>query len=294
MAEPSVEYLTTKELAQLLRIKERKVYDLAASGAIPCSRAMGKLLFPRAAVEAWVAQHSSGAPAPLTADRPAVILGSSDPLLEWALRESHSGLASFLDGSMDGLERLARGEGIATGLHVFDPASGDWNRSVAAARFDGQPVVLAEWAWRERGLIVARGNPKKIRGVESLGGLTIVPRQAAAGSQVLLEHLLQEAGIAGGDIQQLPQARSEADAALAILEGKADAALGLSSLAKQYQLDFVEIVKERFDLLAWRRDWFEPAFQDLLAFCRSSEFLEKAQELGGYDVSGLGRVHFNG
>jgi excisionase family DNA binding protein len=294
MAEQSVEYLTTKELAQLLRIKERKVYDLAASGAIPCSRAMGKLLFPRAAVEAWVAQHSSGAPVPLTADRPAVLLGSSDPLLEWALRESHSGLASFLDGSMDGLERFAGGEGIATGLHVFDPASGDWNRAVAAARFDGQPVVLAEWAWRERGLIVAHGNPKKIRSVESLGGMTLVPRQAAAGSQVLLEHLLQAAGIGGGDIQQLPEARSETDAALAVLEGKADAALGLSSLARQYQLEFVEIVKERFDLLVWRRDWFEPPFQHLLAFCRSSEFLEKAQELGGYDVSGLGRVHFNG
>jgi len=34
------EYLTTKELAELLRIKERKVYDLAASGAVPCSKAM--------------------------------------------------------------------------------------------------------------------------------------------------------------------------------------------------------------------------------------------------------------
>ena len=294
MAQPLTEYLTTKELAELLRIKERKVYDLASSGAIPCSRAMGKLLFPRAAVEAWVAQYSSGAAAPLAAEHPAVILGSSDPLLEWSLRESHSGLASFLDGSMDGLERFARGEGIATGLHILDPASGDWNQAIASACFAGQPAVLAEWAWRDRGLIVARGNPKKIRGVENLAGLTIVPRQAAAGSQVLLEHLLQEAGIAPGKVQQLPQARSESDAALAVLEGKADAALGLSSLAKQYQLDFVEIIKERFDLLVWRRDWFEQGFQDLLAFCRSERFAKKAQELGGYDVSGLGRVHFNG
>lgn len=294
MAKPITEYLTTKELAELLRIKERKVYDLAASGAIPCSRAMGKLLFPRAAVEAWVAQHSSGVAAPVSADHPAVILGSSDPLLEWALRESHSGLASFLDGSMDGLDRFARGEGIATGLHVFDGASRDWNRATVSARFAGQPVVLAEWAWRDRGLIVARGNPKKIRGIGDLAGLTVVPRQAAAGSQVLLEHLLHEAGLAPGDIQQLPQARTESDAALAVLEGKADAALGLSSLAEQYQLDFVDIIRERFDLLVWRRDWFEPAFQELLEFCRSERFINKAQEMGGYDVSGSRRVHFNG
>ena len=171
MAQQPAEYLTTKELAELLRIKERKVYDLAASGAIPCSRAMGKLLFPRSAVEAWITQHSSGAAAPIAAERPAVILGSSDPLLEWALRESRSGLASFLDGSMDGLERFAHGEGVATGLHVFDPAGGDWNRAIAAARFAGQPVVLTEWAWRDRGLIVAPGNPKSIGGINDLGRL---------------------------------------------------------------------------------------------------------------------------
>ena len=52
-------YLTTRELASLLRIKERKVYDLAASGQIPCSRAMGKLLFPRKAIEAWIAGGGS-------------------------------------------------------------------------------------------------------------------------------------------------------------------------------------------------------------------------------------------
>ena len=47
-------YLTTKELADLLRIKERKVYDLAASGKVPCSRATGKLLFPAAEIRAWI------------------------------------------------------------------------------------------------------------------------------------------------------------------------------------------------------------------------------------------------
>lgn len=40
------EYLTVRELADLLRLKARKVYDLAASGTVPCSRATGKLLCP--------------------------------------------------------------------------------------------------------------------------------------------------------------------------------------------------------------------------------------------------------
>ena len=54
------QYLTTRELAELLRIKERKVYDLAASGEVPCSRATGKLLFPREAIDAWLQRHSDG------------------------------------------------------------------------------------------------------------------------------------------------------------------------------------------------------------------------------------------
>ena len=99
------EYLTTKELADLLRIKERKVYDLAASGDVPCSKAMGKLLFPRKDVEAWLAGSSTGPSAQKLPDRPSVFLGSHDPLLDWALRESRSGIATFFDGSVDGLSR---------------------------------------------------------------------------------------------------------------------------------------------------------------------------------------------
>ena len=82
------EYLTTKEVAALLRIKERKVYELVSEGAIPVSRATGKLLFPRDMVEAWVRRHVDfrGGTEGLVA-RPAVVAGSHDPLLDWALRE---------------------------------------------------------------------------------------------------------------------------------------------------------------------------------------------------------------
>jgi excisionase family DNA binding protein len=65
MSGEAPEYLTTRELADLLRIKERKVYDMAAAGEVPCSRAMGKLLFPRAEVEAWLAASASGPRVPV-------------------------------------------------------------------------------------------------------------------------------------------------------------------------------------------------------------------------------------
>ncbi len=294
MTDLGVEYLTTKELAELLRIKERKVYELAASGEVPCSRATGKLLFPRHSVDKWLVRKSSGIAAAVSAQRPNVFLGSHDPLLDWALRESRSGIATFFDGSLDGLQRFANADGVATALHLFDPASDAWNEPAVQTRFAGEPVVLVEFCWRERGLIVPAGKHDAIQGIGDLRGRQIVARQAEAGSQTLLEHLLLEEGITEADFKVTSTARTETDAAVAILEGKADAAFGLLGLARQYRLGFVPVVRERFDLLVERRSWFEPPMQRFVRFCLSNAFTDKARALQGYDVSGFGQVHYIG
>jgi len=294
MSQLASEYLTTKELAELLRIKERKVYDLAATGKVPCSRATGKLLFPRAAIDAWIAGKGAGLEPDTMARRPNVFLGSHDPLLDWALRESGAGLATFFDGSIDGLDRFAKAEGIATGLHLFQPDTESWNESIVRARFSHAPVVLAEFAWRQRGLIVSSDSKAGIRGLAGLKGRRMVPRQAGAGSQALLEHLLAREGLSPTDIQFIAPARTETDAALAVLESKADAAFGLLGVAQQYRLAFLPVMRERFDLLVERRAWFEPPMQRFVSFCNSPAFQDKAEGLEGYDVSGFGRVHFNG
>ena len=65
-------------------------------------------------------------------------------------------------------------------------------------------------------------------------------------------------------------------------------------MARQFRLGFVPLFRERYDLAVWRRDYFEPAMQKLLAFCRTPAFAQRAGELGGYDVAGLGQVHYNG
>lgn len=295
MTDPrSTGFLTTRELADLLRIKERKVYELAASGDVPVSRATGKLLFPRQAIEAWIARHSSGMPRDVAPTRAQIVAGSHDPLLEWALRESRAGMATYLDGSLDGVERFASLQAVCVGMHVHDPDSGGWNEHVVADRFGADPVVLVEFAWRERGLIVAADGQPAISDVRSLRGRRVVPRQSQAGSQALLEHLLRAEGLAPGDIVSVAAARTETDAALAVALGKADAALGLLGLARQFGLGFVPLLRERFDLLVERRAWFEADMQKLVGFCRTETFREKARELHGYDVSGFGRVHFNG
>jgi putative molybdopterin biosynthesis protein len=283
-------YLTVQEVAGLLRLKERRVYALARSGALPSRRMTGRLLFPRAEIERWLARRDGPPAGAATAMPPVVLVGSHDPLLEWALRESGSGIASFLDGSLDGLARLARGEAIAAGLHLPPEGGVDGNRAAVEAQLAGRPIALLEWAWRERGLIVADGNPLRIGGLADLAGRRLAARQREAGSQLLLDALLARQ-------RQAPTpvgiARSEADAALAVADSKADVAFGLFCLARQFRLSFVPVTRERYDLVVDRRAWFEPPLQRLAAFCRSPDLARKALELGGYDLSGLLTVRYN-
>lgn len=283
------EYLTVAELADLLRLKERKVYDLAASGAVPCSRATGKLLFPAREIRAWIDANSTGPTAAPAAPRPPILLGSHDPLLDWAVRESRCGLATFFDGSLDGLQRFQTREGMACGMHVYDATSDDWNIASLAEVPD---AVLISFARRSRGLVLRPEGPE-VSGLADLAGHAFAPRQPLSGSERLFCHLADAAGLPADTLTLTPVARTETEAVQAVARGEADATFGLQTLARDFGLRFVPLVEERFDLLIDRRAYFEPPMQGLMAFCQGQALHDRAARLGGYDLSDFGRVRWN-
>lgn len=290
--------MNVREVADYLNIKQRKVYDLVHQGRIPCSRVTGKWLFPQDLIDRWVAEGvgPDSAPPPL-AEAPPVVAGSHDPLLEWSLRESACGLALMAGGSLDGLVRLGTREAQVCGLHVLDAATGAYNVPALQAENGGRGLVLMEWAWRTQGLVVAPGNPLHLRSVRDLADKQprVVQRESAAGTRLLLAHLLRAEGLDAEQLQVLPRvARSQTDVGLAILEDRADVGLAVEAVARQLRLDFLPLHRERYDLALFRRAYFDPPFQALLAFAHTQAFAERAAELGGYDVSGLGTIHFNG
>ena len=288
------DYLTVQELAALLRVKERKVYDLAAAGEVPCLRVTGKLLFPAAAIHRWLEGATVGGAAGHPA-RPPTVLGSHDPLLDWALRQSRAGLAGFFDGSGDGLRRFAQGEGVAAGLHLHDPDAPpgtEWNLHALHDGAQGRGAVLVGWAERARGLVLRPGLGARVRGPGDLGGLRVVPRQPGSGTQRLFDALLARAGTACAQ-GTAPIAPDEAAAVHAVTEGAADVAFGLEALARPAGLDFVPLLRERFDLLVDRRAWFDPPFQRFWAFCTGPDLARHASGLAGYDLAPLGRVRWN-
>lgn len=297
--------LSTKEVADYLRLKERKVYDLVAQGAIPHSRVSGKLLFPRALVDEWVRKNTADLALPSMRHAPAIIAGSSDPLLEWAVRESRSGLATMSYGSLDGVERLAAGSACAAALHLPDPPSrsaaprADRNIEFARDRLAHLDCVLIEWAKREQGLLIARGNPKRINRLADLRRakspkVRVAERPTSAGSYLLFLKLLQEAGVSHETLQVVtPAAQTESDVAAMILDGRADAGLAVRAVAQQFQLDFLPLATERLDIAVLRASYFDAPWQGLISFTRSTSFQRYAKSLAGYDVRELGTVKWN-
>lgn len=291
--------MSTKEVADYLRLKERKIYDLVAHEEIPHSRVSGKILFPRALIDEWIKQSTTDNNLRTMRNAPAVIAGSSDPLLEWAVRESRCGLATMTYGSMDGIDRLAAGTASAAALHIPTGSGGanrDRNANIARDRLGHLDCVLLEWAKREQGLVVAAGNPLNIQKLADLkrAKVRVVVRQSGAGSYLLFLQLLADAGLHIDTLKTLEQpAQTEADIASAVLDGRADAGLAVRAVAKQFHLDFIPLAIERLDIAILRPSFFDPPWQTLLEFTRQTAFQRYAKSLAGYDVSALGRVIWN-
>ncbi len=285
--------MTTREVAEYLRIKERKVYELVRGRDIPCTRVSGKWLFPKRLVDVWLLEGSEGPRPDARTAPPPIIAGSHDPLLDWALQESGSDIAMLACGSAGGLDRLADGRALAASLHLLDAVTGEYNVAAIGRALAAREVVALTWAWRDQGLVVASGNPL---GLAEIGDLKsararVAHRQDGSGSELLLRRLLAAAGLGIDDLALVGETtKSETDLGLAVLDGRADAGLAVAAVAKRLKLDFVRLARERFDLVVGWREYFEAPFQALIDFARTDRFRRHAAELGGYDLAEAGRV----
>jgi excisionase family DNA binding protein len=292
-----MEFLTTSEAADYVRLGERKLYELVTSGAIPCSKVTGKWLFPRQELDLWVLAGLARPAGMIVADPPPIVGGSQDDLLEWTLRESGSGLASLTEGTARGVDRLQRGEVIAAAVHFHsdDESSEDANVAAVRAMPGLHDAVLVGLARREQGLLVPPGNPKRLHGLTDVlaSGARMAVRQPGAGAQMLLDVLLTRAGASLKDLRRLePPCLTGPDLAAAIRAGRADCGVAARAAAKSAGLDFVPLLWENFDLLMRQRSYFRPSIQALIGFIGQTRLKQRAAELTGYDPAPAGKIRF--
>jgi excisionase family DNA binding protein len=292
----ALDLLTTAEAADYLRLKERKLYELVAERQIPCTKVTGKWLFPRADLDRWLLAGMLRPHGIVPADPPPIVGGSHDPLLQWALSESHAGLAIMPEGSESGYRRFLRGEVIAAAIHFhdLDEPENDANLETVSREPTLYDAVLIGFAAREQGLLVAPGNPA---GLKSIGDVLekkvrLVVRPQGAGAQQLLLALLKREGAELEDVSATVEAPTGPDIAQAIRAGHGDCGVATRAVATAAGLDSVPLQVERFDLLMRQRDAFRPALQKLLKLLASPAFATRAAELGGLDVSDAGSVRW--
>ena len=292
---PMQELLTTDEAADYLRLSERKLYELVANRAVPCSKVTGRWLFPRGALDRWVAAGLVVSAARTQVAAPPIVGGSHDPLLEWTLRESGSGLASLPEGSEEGLRRLTRGEVMVAAIHLHR-LDGDDDAANIAAVADApglHDAVAIAFARREQGILVAPDNPLALSDMASIASsrARMAQRPPGAGAQLLLLALLAQSGIGLDELKLAkPAFPTGPDIAQAVRAGRVDCGVATRSVALAAGLDFMPLTWERFDLVVRQRDYFLPGPQALFNFVRSVGLRERAEELGGYDLSDAGAV----
>lgn len=292
--------LTTSEASEYLRLGERKLYELVAEGAIPCTKVTGKWLFPREELDRWVLSELMRPSGMSHADAPLIVGGSQDALLEWSLRESGSGLATLAEGTESGVGRVVRGEAIAAAIHFHtenDGADSSDDANVAAVRAISSlhDAVLIGFVRREQGLLLQSGNPKNLKSLADVlgSGAKMAMRQPGAGAQMLLTALIKQHGAKLKDLHRLePPRLTGPDLATAIHAGEADCGIATRAAAKTAGLDFVPLRWENFDLVMRQRSYFRPALQALTSFISQPALKQRAKDLTGYDTAPAGKIRY--
>ncbi len=200
-------------------------------------------------------------------------------------------LSSSHVGSMGGLMALRSGEAHIAPVHLLDPATGVYNLDAIRSLFPCREMALIKGVGRVQGIMVKKGNPLGIAGIEDLPRCRFVNRQRGAGTRVLLDYLLGKAGVDPQGIAGYDREAATHMAVAASVRGEsADAGLGILSAARAMDLDFIPVGNEEYDFaipaeflkLAHIR-----AFIDAL---KNPAFLQKLEALGGYASDHCGEV----
>jgi len=226
------------------------------------------------------------------------VLGSHDNTLDLLAtllrrRDHRLRLSSGHVGSLGGLMALRQGRAHLGGSHMLDPETNTYNVPFIHRYLTGTPLKLVNLAWREQGLMVAPGNPKQIKTIRDLirPEVRFINRQRGAGTRLLLDYLLAEAGLDAGQVQGYSREEyTHMAVAVNVASGTADAGLGIMAAAKALGLDFIPLLPERYDLVVPETTFADRRFQTLLAVIRSQEFQKAAAALGGYDLKDCGKI----
>jgi putative molybdopterin biosynthesis protein len=229
-------------------------------------------------------------------DRTILCIGSHDLILDELsqyLSERNRRFLSVNVGSLGGLIALSNGESHMAGSHLLDPETGEYNLRYVKEYVTLKPVRIIALAKRDQGLLVRKGNPKKIITLADLRrkDVTIINRQRGSGTRILLDFHLDKNKLLPKDINGYGQEEyTHLGVAAAVISGRVDCGLGIAAAAAAYDLDFIPLFNERYDLIIDQQFADSDLISPLYAVLHDKKFRETISKMKGYDVEIMGKV----
>jgi putative molybdopterin biosynthesis protein len=232
----------------------------------------------------------------LDIERTIFCIGSHDmslDILAQSLAGKNRRLASSNVGSLGGIISLQRGDAHIAGSHLLDPKTGEYNLKYIHQYLNDLPVNVYGFVGRKQGLIINKGNPKGIHGLQDLEnpGVHFINRQRGAGTRVLLEYHLNKLGMEPTAINGFEQEEyTHLGVAAAVASERADCGLGISGAAQALNLDFIPLFNETYQLIIPKEFVNSVLLTPLFEVINSTQFQEAVAAMPGYDVSEMGKL----
>lgn len=288
------ELLTTKELADLLRLNEKKIYQLVRDGGIPHVRITGKWLFPRWHVLRWIEENVQREEDILIAGSDDILLGK---LLAFYSREKFPKSLTFYSpvGSLKGIQCLSQHKAQACCVHLLDEETGEYNLPFLSRHLSPQEYIVINLWYRSQGLIVKRGNPLGIKSLRDVvkKKARFINRNKGSGTRLLLEYLLGQTGFQEREIVGFTnEMDTHLEVAFRVFFEEADVGLGIEYVTHLLSLDFIPLQKERFDLVIPKELWPTKVIKEFIGYIDPVKIRRLSRSLPGYNLKDAGKVLF--
>ena len=303
--------LTPIEVAALLKISKYTVYEMVKREQLPAIKLGRKMRIKKVDVLTYLEKASTNGQLVEKLEKvansvtisqdigpPVFFMGSHDLSLDYVVEHMNQQynqmkiIPAFL-GSMEGLYQLYQDNTQIAGCHLFDEETGQYNIPFIKRLFLGEKVFVIEFLKRNLGWVIAKGNPKNIFDWNDLyrKELRYVNRQKGAGTRVILDYNLKNLGLDKTEINGYERIeRTHYGVAAAIGRGEGDLGLATESVAIALGLDFIPLVKERYDLVMKANFYHSEQWKYFKEALHNSELKLKIESLGGYDVTQMGEL----
>ncbi|MEA1975382.1 MAG: molybdopterin biosynthesis protein, partial [Bacillota bacterium] len=222
--------------------------------------------------------------------------GSNDIILDIVKNQLAEKGVNFITkstGSLAGITSLQRGEAHISTSHLLNPENGEYNFSYIEKYLKNEDVELINIAYRQQGMIVQKNNLKNIKSIKDLESddIIFINRQRGSGTRVLFDYKLKENNITSDKINGYNREEfTHMTLASEINSGSTDVGIGIQSAANAFDLDFIPIAKERYDLVILKKYLKDERIIKLLEVIRSDKFKNEVNKLKGYDLKFTGKV----